>query len=93
MSYEYQLKKDVKKRLLDDVLNYFNKQPWELKSLPFFSIANIQEPVNNESKDIPRQNDIEGQPQPQPLPVGGRYKTIKIKKSKRRYKRNTRRKR
>lgn len=85
--------KDLQKRLLDDVLNYFNKQPWELKSLPFFSIANIQEPVNNESKDIPRQNDIEGQPQPQPLPVGGRYKTIKIKKSKRRYKRNTRRKR
>ena len=33
--------KDLQKRLLDDVLNYFNKQPWELKSLPFISFDSL----------------------------------------------------
>ena len=83
--------KDLQNRLLDDILNYFNKKPWELKSLPFFSIANIQEQSNNNLKDTPIINNIT--PQPQAVQSGGKHRTIKIKKLSRKYKRNTRRKR
>lgn len=77
--------KDLQKRLLDDILNYFNKQPWQLKSLPFFSIVDIPN-QDEKKKDIPtpqqQQTNVS-----QPKVLGGKHRTIKVKKIRQKYRR------